>query len=116
MALHTPSVDRDLAARQKFTKAERLRQLNDRKRAADKILNFGRIMLRRLRMEGAIDLGVIVPVVPECIYKAAIFYRSLLRETGESQYEEAFQVMIDCLRLWDQKWKIAGRSLKYSLL
>jgi hypothetical protein len=107
MALHTPC-----STAQTTTEAERLQQLNDRKRAADKILNLGKIMLWRLKLEGAIDLGVIVPVVPECIYQAAIFYRSLLRETGEEQYEEAYQIMIDCLKLWDQKWKIASRLLK----
>jgi hypothetical protein len=107
MALHTPC-----SSAQTKTEAERLQQLNDRKRAADRILNLGKIMLWRLELEGAIDLGVIVPVVPECIYQAALFYRSLLRETGEKQYEESYQIMVDCLKLWDQKWKIASRLLK----
>jgi hypothetical protein len=110
MALHTPC-----STAQTKPDAERIQQLNDRKRAADKILNLGKIMLWRLKLEGAIDLGVIVPVVPKCIYQAAIFYRSLLRETGDEQYEEAYQIMIDCLKLWDQKWKIASRFLKHSL-
>jgi hypothetical protein len=109
MALHTPSVNKGSGAAQISTKAEKLRQLNDRKRAADKILNLGRIMMWRLELEGAIEVDVIMPIIPDCIYRAAIFYRSLARETGESQYEEAFQVMIKCLKLWDQKWKIASR-------
>jgi hypothetical protein len=106
MALYVP------CSAAQTTEAERLQQLNDRKRAAEKILNLGKLMLWRLKLEGAIDLGVIVPVVPECIYQAAIFYRSLLRETGEERYEEAYQIMINCLKLWDQKWKIASRLLK----
>jgi hypothetical protein len=75
------------------------------KTTADEILRFS----QRLQTCMEYNMSASSPLVADCLYQAAATYAWLIYETRSPDMVIAMNALTECLRMLNERWKVAGK-------